>query len=405
MKRTVIFSILFLIFLAHSVLVSQYRFDILPEDLEPQNAQGFYDYKGATHVLTTKSAGSGSFTEVVHEAQEAGLDFIFFTDLNDFSQDLTLERYHQNLAVFVGGLYSYLDSRILSFETSHRNKFDSIGTTQTTLADALSQKSFDDDQSLLVLAHPFKSGFSWSGPYPSGLHGLEIMNLKTVWQKSWLLSHASTIWSGLIYPFNSQLSLVRLYEEPTEELELWDSLSVKQKMFGFVGVEATAKTAQIGNFSLKFPSYATSFSIASNHILLNSELTGNYEVDRPKILKAIHNGQFYMSLDLLANPKGFVSYLLDGEKQIPMGSQVRLRPGMKLVLKLPKEPLIPFETILYKNGLRILHNRHANTEFIIKEPGVYRFVVRVIPKMPLPDAAKWIDWIYTNPFFVTDDRR
>ncbi|NUN04524.1 MAG: hypothetical protein HUU57_02070 [Bdellovibrio sp.] len=41
------------------------------------------------------------------------------------------------------------------------------------------------------------------------------------------------------------------------------------------------------------------------------------------------------------------------------------------------------------------------TSFPITQPGTYRVQVRVSPLMPLPDAKKWITWIYTNPFFVT----
>jgi hypothetical protein len=39
-------------------------------------------------------------------------------------------------------------------------------------------------------------------------------------------------------------------------------------------------------------------------------------------------------------------------------------------------------------------------DYAITTPGVYRLEVRVIPLLPLPDAKKWIGWIYTNPFFV-----
>ncbi|MCM2283121.1 MAG: hypothetical protein NDI61_14860, partial [Bdellovibrionaceae bacterium] len=264
----------------------------------------------------------------------------------------------------------------------------------------LSQSGRDANQDLLILAHPFKTGYKWENQFPSGLDGIEVINLKSIWQQAWQHSKASFAWSLLIYPFNSQLAFLRMYAEPRDELRLWDQLNQQQKAIGFAGAEATAKTASLGNAFLKFPSYTVSFNLVTNHVLLTSELTGEPKSDRRKLFEALHSGQFYMSLDILGNPKGFSAYIEDGEKHHPLGSKVKFKPGLRLRVRLPQKPRSPFEIAFIKNGELIASSNSSETDLEIHDRGVYRTIVRVIPTLPLPDGKRWITWIYANPFYV-----
>ncbi|MCB0412063.1 MAG: hypothetical protein KDD22_06020, partial [Bdellovibrionales bacterium] len=157
---------------------------------------------------------------------------------------------------------------------------------------------------------------------------------------------------------------------------------------------------------ISFPSYESLFAIGSNHILLRSELTGNGKADREKVLHALKAGQFYFSIDLLGNPKGFNAFIIDkkSSKIYLMGSEVSLKPGMELQVRLPGAPFVPFDIDIYRNGERILTSNSHVTQLAIHEPGVYRVRVRVIPTFPLPDGKKWIPWIYSNPFYVKESK-
>src|ERR1035437_9593946 len=141
-----------------------------------------------------------------------------------------------------GNEYSYLESRLLTYDRLHRHSLESLGQAQVLLADLLSQSGPDAEPDLIILAHPSKPGFSWTGAYPSGIDGIEVLNLKSIWQQAWNSSKISFLWSAIIYPFNLQLALLRLYEEPGEELNLWDQLSMKANTIGMAGAEATEKT-------------------------------------------------------------------------------------------------------------------------------------------------------------------
>jgi hypothetical protein len=73
---------------------------------------------------------------------------------------------------------------------------------------------------------------------------------------------------------------------------------------------------------------------------------------------------------------------------------------MKMKIRLPQTPNYFFETVVYRNGARFETVNQSEAEIEINQPGVYRVQVRVSPYFPLPDATKWITWIYTNPFYV-----
>lgn len=404
MRKILIASSVFFFFFLYGLVTSQFHVGVLPDELEPKNHPGLYDYRGVTNVHTNRGTGSGSPPSVIREAQEANLDFLFLTDLNPFGplfeETPTPEGYYRKLLVMAGSEFSYLESRLLAYDLDRRHALENLGQAQVLLADLLSQTGSDAQRDLIVMAHPKKPGYSWSGPFPPGLDGIEVINLKSVWQQAWSESKISFLWSLFIYPFNSQLALLRLYDEPQAELALWDQLSRQRPTVGFAGSEATAKTSPVGSFFLRFPSYQTSFGLVTNHVLLKAELTGEAESDRKKILKAMSDGQFYMSLDLLGNPKGFAAFVQDGEKTHLMGSRVKWAPGMKIVVHLPKKPKVPFEAAFIKDGQHVMSSNSTDTEFEVHGPGVYRVIVRVFMFLTLPDGQRWTTWIYTNPFYV-----
>ncbi len=68
----------------------------------------------------------------------------------------------------------------------------------------------------------------------------------------------------------------------------------------------------------------------SNHVLLKSELTGSFNGDRLKIFRVLKNGNFYMAIDMLGDPKGFVATVEDDGKSHMMGSEIRFSKNMEI---------------------------------------------------------------------------
>ena len=129
---------------------------------------------------------SGDFNEVIAAAQAAGLDFLSMTELNAFDKPTSLAGYHNNLLVMMDGEYSYLNSRLLNIGATTSRHLHGVGRSQVIFTDLLSQAHRDPDFGLLVLSRPTNPRYRWSGEYPPGLDGIELINLKDVWQEAWL---------------------------------------------------------------------------------------------------------------------------------------------------------------------------------------------------------------------------
>lgn len=401
MKFIISLSVLLIFYFVYGFYISQYEISVLPQKLKRDNAFDYYDYKGLINVHSDFSIGSSSPTQIAAAAKAAGLDFLVLTDLNAFEENVLNDSYLRGVLFLNGGKYSYLDSRLIFYSPNKELIGNNLGEAQIRMADMLTQKGGANPESMLVLAHPYKLGFTWAGDIPPSIDGIEVINIKSMSVQAWQLSKASVLWSALIYPFNQGFALARLFLEPTEELNLFDRTSQAQNVVAFAGAEASSRAFPIANYLVRFPSYQRNFEIVSNHVLLTSELTGNFTSDRNKIFGALKKGQFYMAFDALGDSKGFVTTLEDKGRTFMMGSTQKLSKTLTLNVKLPGVPKYFYEMIVYKNGERYRTYNEPEISMPVTEPGVYRVQVRVAISMPLPDANRWVTWIYANPFYVT----
>ncbi len=392
---TVVLVLLFYVF-----YLSQFSIQPVLGGLSQSNSPFFYDYRGVINVQSDQSSGSSSAEEIISEAKRADLDFIVMTDINIYGESLLSDGYYDGLFVAFENEYTYLDSRILFLQKNEGNTFQDSFSAQVALTDLLSQNLKERENELLILADPIKDRPTWTGPLPQGLTGIEILNSKSFARTAWQDSKLNVIFSILMYPFNSQLAFLRLFQEPREILGLWDKEALKRKIVGFAGVDASARAIPWANYLLKFPSYQKSFGTFTNHLLLETELTGNYARDRQKIFQALSRGNFYMSLNLLGDPKGFYALLRDGRKILPPGSQTNFSGNLEIEVKLPQEPNEFFEIILVKDGEGLSVSNDSKAIFKITTPGVYRVLVRMSVPFPFPEGRRWVSWIYTNHFRV-----
>ncbi|OFZ28430.1 MAG: hypothetical protein A2622_04840 [Bdellovibrionales bacterium RIFCSPHIGHO2_01_FULL_40_29] len=394
-----VLAFLLISFFVYGFYVSQFELNFVPRTVKTSDL--YYDYRLSMNIHTNQSIGSEPLSVILGESKKAENNFILISDLNP-SMKIPDDSYFQNIGVLQGAKYGYKDSRLLYFSTLDKNLGLRAGESQLQLSDLLTGDAVKNENHFISLAHPFSLGFDWTGDIPIGLDGIEIVNLKSLSQHSWRKSKLSTLWSLLIYPFNPKLALIRLFQEPTEEISLFDQVSSKRPFVATAGAEASARAIPLTDWLIKFPSYERSLSIVSNHLLLTSELSGNMQVDRESILTALKRGQFYICFDALGEPKGFQTYLLNEQsrKRFPLGSNIQFDKNLKIYFKLPSEPTAYYEVVLYRNGERIDVLNTFEGLFSLPGPGAYRLQVRISPRLPLPDAVKWLSWIYTNNYYI-----
>lgn len=393
------FAVITLLFLSFGIFVSRTNLNIISE-FSTQKHPLFHDYKGVTHTVSTHSQGSGDTKTIIASAAKAKLAYLFITDLNHFQPTSEITGYQQGVLMLPGKKVSFVDSHLLLYAQESLSQVDSLGASNAMANDLLNKQKKTDTAPLLALAHPFKKGFHWNEQHSNGLDGLEVINMRHMWQQAWLNKKASFLWSLFLYIFNPEVALLRLINEPLNELRFWDKLDSNHATIGLLGNQSTAKIFNLGFMSSRFPTYQQSFEFASNHILLRSELTGVVERDRKKIFSALKKGQFYMAIDALAPPKGFAAYVKKGRRIYPIGSHLKFQKGLKLFVDLPQVSTVPLEVKVYRNGQEIALSKKINSHWKITQPGRYRIYARLRLQFPIPGELRWVPWIYTNHIYI-----
>jgi hypothetical protein len=366
----------------------------------------YYDYAGVTHAHSVLSTGLGEIDEIVLAANKARCDFLILTDLNITERPENIEGYRDDVLLIWGGEFSFLGGHVLAYGLPEKLPFTGLGEAQLYFNDRLVQGDpvvagaklqAEKPSEFFVAAHPYLAQHFWQTLDFNGLSGMEVLNLNSMWQDS-LTNHWLNLgWSLFIMPFNPELAYLRVFKEPRRQLTAWDEMLQKRSFVGFAGSDATAKAIPFPGRSVKFPSYAQTFALMKNHVLMTSELTGGAAEDKRKILSSLRDGRFYFSLDLIGNPAGFYFVAEQGAREFLLGSEIKLgREAVRLVADLGEKPDLPFEIVLIRNGQSVFSTNNARLEFETHEPGAYRVIVRVIPTLPPPDGKKWFTWIFSN---------
>lgn len=402
MKKAILGFAIILVVLTYAISLTLRDPSALPSALEMPNHPGFYDYRGILNVQSTLSNGYLQPQEIIRLAQENKLDFLVFQDLNRFIPGGPAEGWQRQLLVFNGAKFSYLESRILVLQPDRLKSVESLGQAQTIIADLLSsERRVSSKSDSLILGQASRDGTEWTGIVPEGVAGLEVINVHQHINRLWRDERMTLLWSMLIYPFNAQLALVRLFADLDIDFGSWDRLSRERKTYGILGSDA-GQPAKILGWPVNIPSYESLFKLASNHVLLRSELTGDFESDREKILNALVNGHSYLAFDSLGQTKGFATWYEDSKGIQSLGSRPQLDDRSRLLVRLPKKPTVPFETVILKDGVGVMTSNSTETEYRIYQPGVYRVAVRLFVSPSVLDGGRWIPWILTNPVTVQE---
>lgn len=388
--------ILCTVYLCYGLSIS--RFSIKP--IQPTdtviNTTNLYDYKGVINVHSQKGEGKGTIPEIIKAAYESKLDFIIFTENSSFdSVANSTDEYEENILVLNGREYSYLKSRLILIDpTFDFSQIKSAGDAHMFLSDYLEENR----EGFILLKHPTRKDYEWEGEFANGIDAIEIISLRSHWRESWENSKWNFITSLLMYPFNPEYAFLNIYRNPYQNLNLWYKINQNRKLIGLSGSDAKSKFKLLGNLFVRFPSYKQLFLLSSNHILLDSELTGQIKTDSQKVLKAISNGQFYFSLDFMGNPKGFNFYARKKNKEYQMGQTIT-KTNTELCFDSPKAKFKDSWAVLLKDGKKIFQSTKESC-FAAKETGAYNLIYYRKIHRPWPFKSKRAPWIYSNFIYL-----
>lgn len=323
---------------------------------------GYHIITGAIHMHTTESDGSLPLEEVVTIGQEAGLDFLVFTDHMTLSnREQGKERMYGKLLVVVG--YEHNDQ----IDHHHYLLLDSPRVYDAKLSAKEYVAAGAKDNAIGIMAHPdeIRNRLKEFPPYPwddwsvEGFTGIELWNQMSEWMEK------LTWWNKLpmaLWPKHTWVG-------PTNRiLKKWDELNIKRKVLGTFGVDAHSFPRSLGPIKFRLFSYKLHFQSLRNHLILDSPLSSDYVTAKKQFLDALRECRLFCSNHLLGDASTFSFTASSGTNTITCGGSVADPKNTLLNINLPETA----DLRVIHNGYIIYRQTVKATELPVSEPGVYR---------------------------------
>lgn len=266
--------------------------------------------RGAYHVHSTQSDGSGSPSEIARAAKEAGLQFVVMTDHN--LVPLPRPAYQDGVLVISAVELSTRFGHVVALGTPRglsevERSSDPVGQVAK-----LGGWSF--------LAHPVQRMHPWTdGESATRATGMELYSADTLFREA--LHHPFTILGPAVgaylsNPMHALMILVRPQPGPTARLLELSSDSPK--------VALCAQDAH------GFPPYRLEFEAFSLYLPPHPELKGAWPADPAEaaqlVIADLARGSVYCGFDALSDAKGFaIEGLGEGSRRARVGDRLRVR--------------------------------------------------------------------------------
>lgn len=330
--------------------------------------------KGAIHIHSRYSDGSGKIADIISAAQSAGLDYLIITDHNKLlPEQRAFQGRHGNLLVICG-----VELKARRFGKYH---FLALGVDSDRPYRGLDFPErlarIRDDGGITIIAHPagaFKTWLAlahrrWQSFPDAPFHGLEIWTYLHDWVRGLRLG-----------------SLRRQYRDPDRSLRgpdarllaQWDALNLRRRVAGIAAQDNHARYVPL--FGVRVFPYEYLFRRLLTHVE-TGPLTNDAEGDIRRLLAAIAAGESYLANNGLAAADGFrfFAQTTEGER----GAGAWLENGAETLRVFSPQKA---ELKIVRSGETILTENTDALELRDPPPGAYRVEARL-------DGSPWV---FTN---------
>lgn len=346
--------------------------------------------KGAVHVHTIRSDGSGTLDDVAAAAAKAGLSFVVITDHGD-GRRMEPPSYRSGVLVLDGSEVSVTQGHVLAIGA--REAEYPLGGEA---ADAI--EDIHRLGGIAVAAHPTspKPDLAWRA-WNAYYDGLEWMNADSEWRDE---STAAFLRLALGYWLRPAAAVARTFDRPASALQRADTVGASRMIVLLAGHDAHARIGKgteddPGSRSLPLPSYRAVFSSFAIRAMLDTTFTGAAADDAAILLRALRHGRVFTAIDGLAGGGRFSFSLRSGGATASIGD--RLIPAGDLQADIVSDAPEGARIVVLGNGREVASGPapHLQAQFA-SAPGPYRVEVR------LPDAPGTppVPWIVSSPIFV-----
>lgn len=323
-----------------------------------------YFLKGAIHLHTTFSDGTGNINEISKAAKEAGLDWIIITDHNKIAVE---EGVYNGVYVLVGEEItpSSNSNHCIAFDI--KKQIDNVEKPLEYFQEIKKQNGFS------CICHPHER-LERNNSYPairwefgdfSIADGIEIWNYFSNWANEYDDSNLLT--QAYYYFFGNFLK-----NEPLPEtLETWDKMNdgVRVPKFAIGGLDSHAIKYRKFMMTFTVYPYLTLFKTVINVIPSKEKLPHDFEKAKNFILNSIKTSRFFVLDQRRGNNCEMYFYAHNKTLACTLGDSIEVDEDSEINVTLPKRA----EIRLVKDGeywLSAKRTKRAN--FKIKYPGTYR---------------------------------
>jgi hypothetical protein len=346
--------------------------------------------RGAIHVHTNRSDGTGTVDEVAAAARRAGLQFVIFSDHGDGTRGSDTPVYRYGV-LCIDGLEVSTDRGHVVVLGLPQAPYPLGGEVDGVIEDVRRMGGIS------IAAHPdsARPELAWV-EWDASSDGIEWLNSDSQWRdEAW----PTLTRSLLTYPFRRAPTLATLLDRPVDLLSRWDAQTTRRQVVAVAAADAHARVGPGGDpygrsLSVHVPSYEQVFRTVSIS-LPDVQLHGNARDDARTVLEAIRGGHVFSTIDALATPARVIFSAVSGSHRAGMGDRLAL--DGPIMLHVDTNAPAGSNIRLIADGKPIASAVPPSLDYAAPSaPGVYRVEIDVAGAPGNPA----VPWVVSNPIYV-----
>ncbi len=346
--------------------------------------------RGAIHVHTRRSDGTGTVDDVAAAARRAGLQFVIFTDHGDATRGSDTPVYRYGVLCIDAVEISTNGGHVVALGLP-QSEFPLAGEAADVIEDIHRMGGMS------IAAHPDspRAELRWSD-WSVPVDGVEWVNGDSQWRDE---ARGTLVRALFTYPFRGAATLATLLDRPDDLMNRWDTLTATRSVVTVAAADAHARVGPGGDpygrsLSLHIPSYEQSFREFSIS-LPQVQLHGNPSDDAREVLDALREGRIFSAIDAIATPAMFTFSAVSGSHQAVMGERLQL--DGPVMLRVESNGPTGSSIKLLAEGKMVASVAAPVLEYAAPaKAAVYRVEIDV----PGAPGTPPIPWLVSNPIYV-----